>query len=142
MDIQDALRNMELYKGGLCGLTSQNVKRQYRKMALKLHPDKNGNTPESTKRFQELTESYNILIKLVEDTPTDDDIFTTFSSTPSGYFEVLKQFIKSTFENMPAEYMSEKIKLILENCQDISVNLFENIDRDTSLTIFQFLSTY
>ena len=65
MDIQDALRNMELDKGGLCGLTSQNVKRQYRKMALKLHPDKNGNTPESTKRFQELTESYNILIKLV-----------------------------------------------------------------------------
>lgn len=143
MDIQDALRNMELDKGGLCGLTSQNVKRQYRKMALKLHPDKNGNTPESTKRFQELTESYNILIKLVEDTPTDnDDIFTTFSSTPSGYFEVLKQFIKSTFENMPDEYISEKIKLILENCQDISVNLFENIDRDTSLTIFQFLSTY
>lgn len=143
MNIQDALRNMELDTCEISGLTSENVKRQYRKMALKLHPDKNGNTPESTKRFQELSESYNVLIKIVEDTPTDnDDIFTTFSSTQSGYFEVLKQFIKSTIENMPSDYLTEKIKLILENCQDISVNLFENIDRDTSLTIFQFLSTY
>lgn len=122
------------------------VKRQYKKMALKLHPDKNGNTAESTAKFQELSDSYTYLLNMVGDgidpqqeCKNDNNVF---SSTPGGYFDILRQFILSTLDNIHSESIVEKIKHIVENCQNISVTLFENIDRDTSITIFQFLNNY
>jgi len=151
MKVSDAIKIMEMDSIPMSEITVDAVKRQYKKMALKLHPDKNGNTPESTLQFQELSCSYQVIMEMVsdpsdgskcDDTSGDENIFTTFSATQSGYFDILLQFIKSTLDNMPAEYLTEKIKIILENCQNISVGLFENIDRDMSLVIFQFLSTY
>jgi curved DNA-binding protein CbpA len=34
------------------------LKKQYHKLSLKHHPDKNGNTYESTERFKEINEAY------------------------------------------------------------------------------------
>lgn len=43
-----------------CSLHELN--KRYRILALKLHPDKNGNTPEATVAFQELSAAYNLLL--------------------------------------------------------------------------------
>merc|ERR1712050_765153 len=40
------------------GSKAQAVRRAYRQLALKYHPDKNSNSQEATRRFQAITEAY------------------------------------------------------------------------------------
>ena len=67
MDLYMALDLLDIDQKIPCiNLTHEYVKRKYHKMALKCHPDKNGNTIEATQRFQRITEAYNYLITELE----------------------------------------------------------------------------
>ena len=63
MDYNEAFEILEIdlvivnYKD----ISAEYLKKQYRKLILKNHPDKNGNTPESNKKFQQIHEAYNFL---------------------------------------------------------------------------------
>lgn len=41
--------------------SQEDIKKAYRKLAMKYHPDKNHNDPSTTKRFQQISEAYEIL---------------------------------------------------------------------------------
>src|SRR3954466_5989820 len=42
--------------------TEEEVKRSYRKLAVKFHPDKNPDDPQSEEKFKELGEAYDVLM--------------------------------------------------------------------------------
>ena len=41
--------------------THDEIKRAFRRLSMELHPDKNGNSEESKRAFQEINEAYNVL---------------------------------------------------------------------------------
>jgi preprotein translocase subunit Sec63 len=73
MDLNEAYNALEIDANNK-SITNEYIKKQYRKMALKYHPDKNGNTEESNERFKKINEAYNYLKNIyVEDVDADLD---------------------------------------------------------------------
>jgi hypothetical protein len=75
------------------------LKEKYRKQALKYHPDKNGNTPESTEKFQRINEAYHYLkreIKYIKLEKTEEEEEDNHDS--SVYLVILQHFIQSIFQ--------------------------------------------
>jgi hypothetical protein len=117
------------------------LKKQYRKLALKHHPDKNGNTLDSNEKFKQINEAYHYLKKEIHhlnpdcDTSIDED--DTFTS--SLYFQILKNFMKTVFEEN-TDILSKIVNDIINAGKHISVKLFDDLDKDTALNIYTFLS--
>ena len=53
-------------------ITIELIKKKYHKLALKNHPDKNGNTPESNEKFKQINEAYNFLKREIKNINPDD----------------------------------------------------------------------
>jgi curved DNA-binding protein CbpA len=126
------------------------LKKQYRKMALKYHPDKNGNTPKSTLKFQQINEAYEFLKREIilfeqfnqeelysKNNENDNDNFNS-----SLYFDILKEFMKTVFEGTYNEVLSKVVKDIIIAGKKITTTLFDELDKDTILHIYSFLSNH
>ena len=125
------------------------LKRQYRIMALKNHPDKH--VPDTgniyAEKFKKIGASYEYLTNFLENGHyTDDyhdknnDSFSNDNST-MDYNSLFTGFLSSFFSNNHSD-VQEIISTLLSGCQDISVSLFENMDKDRAIKIFEFINTY
>jgi curved DNA-binding protein CbpA len=154
MDYKDAFNVLEIdfnkikYKD----LTLDYLKKKYKTMALKHHPDKNGNTFESNERFKKINEAYNYLKRELKYLKPEDFYCESEEDNLDDqfiYLNVLKNFIKSSFETNIAwaesKYMDLFVKIIsdiLNTSKKISFKIFEDLDKDKVLNIYRFLSKY
>lgn len=137
MNYKDAFEILEidLSTVGYNCISLEYLKKQYRKLALKHHPDKNGNTFESNEHFKKINEAYTYL-KNENKYLYDED--TEHSS--SLYYDVLKGFMKTVFEGSYNDLMSKIVNDIIATGQKISVKLFDDLDKDAAFNVYTFLS--
>jgi hypothetical protein len=146
MNLTDALNVLEI--DNISNLTLESLKRKYHKMALQNHPDKNGNTPDSTERFQKIQEAYVLVqreIKFLDlndrdNNNTNDDSFC--EPSVSGYTTILHLFIDGILKGEYNEFISKIVKDIVTGCKDISLKLFDNMNKEQSLSIYNFIVKY
>ena len=143
MNYEEAFRLLEIdyTNTKMETLTVDYIKKKYRKMALKYHPDKNGNTEESNEHFKKINEAYNyIMNELKNFTPELEE--DCFNETQSNYLDVLKNFINSVMEGNYIDIIAKIVNDILIAGKQISLKIFEDLDKDIALNIYIFLSKY
>lgn len=136
-------------------LTPKYLKTQYRKLALKYHPDKNGNTLESNEHFKNINDAYHYLndqlniyynnYEYEEKNDDDDDDDESSYNSHTQYLNVLKNFIKSVIDIDNREYTDILTKIvndIIITGKQVSFRIFEGLDKDIILNILVFLSKY
>ena len=124
-------------------ITLDYLKKKYHKLALKNHPDKNGNTTESNDKFKLIKESYEFLKREIEHlNPEDFDNKKEDEPSSSLYFEILQIFMRSMMESKYNDIISQLVNDIVMGCKKISLKLFDNLDKDMSVGVYVFLSKY
>ena len=131
MDVRKALRILD-FDCDITNITSEQLKKRYYKLALKNHPDKNGNTH----NFQEINEAYNFLnnnILNINDEPSQND---------NTYTYILQLFVNGILRGKYNDIILKIINEIINGCKHISLKVFEDLDKQTSIDVYSFISKY
>lgn len=132
--------------------TIDELKKNYRLLALKHHPDKNANSEESCEKFKDINSAYLYLMNFdishasPESCDFKDDENIDHSDSYSSIFKI---FIKSLLKKMTV--MSHEnntitintlIKIIVEDCHEISLKMFEDLNKDVAYNVYEIITTY
>lgn len=118
-------------------ITLDHLKKQYKKLALKNHPDKNGNTEESNENFKKINEAYHFLKHEFKKESLDNEDDEEFSAI---YFDNLRSFMKTFFEGNYNDFLSKIVNDIINTGKKISSKIFDDLDKENALHIYTFLS--
>ena len=119
-------------------ITLEYLNKQYRKLALKNHPDKNGNTPESNETFKKINEAYHFLKREISLYNEDDNIESDKSSL---YCDILKGFMETFFLGKYDDLLSKIVNEIVNTGKKISIKLLDDLDKETAFRLYSFLSS-
>ena len=138
MDFQTAIKTLELN----AGFSLVDVKRNYYKLSLKWHPDKNISI-NSTKKFQEIAEAYEFLkiyLDLENGNETNENDFLNMCNHfLSSLIETTKTMTGNRITN---EQIMNILKQLTTKCEKVSIKLFEGIDKESSILLFNYLVSY
>ena len=143
MNCKDAFEILEIDLSLLDSndISLEYLKKQYRKLALKNHPDKNYNTPESNEKFRRINEAYDLLKREIKHFNSED--FTEendYDQNSSLYFDILRSFMKSVIERKYNDILSKIVNDIIIAGKKISIKIFDDLDKETTTIIYTFLS--
>ena len=162
MNYKDAFKILEIEQNNINynDISLEYLKKKYHKLALQNHPDKNGNTLESNEKFKQINEAYLFLQRELKYLNHDSNnvnfnssTFTNFTDSnihenkdanidTTIYMDILQLFMQSIFEGNYSEIISSIIKDIVSGCSKISLKLFDGLDKDKSINIYNFLSNH
>ena len=147
MNYKDAFEILEidLYHVSYNDISLEYLKKQYRRLALKNHPDKNGNTLESNEKFKKINSAYHYLKKEIkhlypEDLEEESNNSEEDTQDSSLYLDILRSFMKTMFEGKYNDVLSKVVNDIMVTVKKLSIKLFDDLDKDTALNIYIFLS--
>ncbi|MCJ7800856.1 MAG: DnaJ domain-containing protein [Candidatus Marinimicrobia bacterium] len=135
-----AILEIDLSVTSLNEITVEYLTKQYRRLALKNHPDKNSNSPESNIKFKQINEAYEYLKREMNTDECDDCDEGEASSDYSLYSNILRGFLMTVFEGKYTEIISAIVCDIMDAGKKISAKLFDNLDKEVSFDIYNFLS--
>jgi DnaJ-class molecular chaperone len=143
MNYKDAFEILEIDLSivSINEITLDYLKKQYRRLALKNHPDKNNNTSVSTIRFQQINEAYDYLRRELKHLSDDDDDDNIDGSGSSLYSDILTGFMKTMFGDAHDDILTKVVNDIIIAGKKISSRLFDGLDKDTAFNVYSFLST-
>jgi DnaJ-class molecular chaperone len=138
--------------------TLEDLKKNYRLLALKHHPDKNANSEESCEIFKEVNNAYLYLLNFdISHEPVTSHMFNGGdnhgSSGENGgsdsYMSIFRIFIQSLLQKMTvisqentSLTINTLIKIIVEDCQELSIKMFEDLDKEAAYNIYEIITTY
>ena len=130
------------------------LKKRYHILALRLHPDKNGNTPEATAAFQELNAAYRVLLLDINDKDNPDATYEgAADTTAETYMNIFMNFITSIFskkhksENdkdaQTSPILMELLHRIIHDYASVSItNALDALDPATLCQLYETLEQY
>ena len=122
-------------------LTMYSLKKQYRKLALQHHPDKNGNSDDSTAKFKVIQESYEFLKREIEVNGLDQDQDKDSTSFWSmDYSLLLQSFLEGLLKEQGGlgqpGFVTAIKEIVLNGCKKLP------IDKELAMSVYEFLSKY
>lgn len=140
MDLQEALHIFEIEN--VSNLSQESLKKRYHKLALQNHPDKNGNTPTSTQHFQRIQCAYEVLKREISFINNYSELGEDDTNLNAGYTAILHLFVDGVLKGKYNEFLSNIVKDIVSGCKEISLKLFEDMNKEQSLAVYNFLVKY
>jgi curved DNA-binding protein CbpA len=118
------------------GFTKEVLVKQYRLESLKHHPDKNGNSPESTARFQQINSAYITLLN----GDNGYDASDVASDQMTSYRDFFLFFVRSMFnDNCNSFNVEEALLNIVATNYD---KLLATLDKQTAISTYEFMHEY
>lgn len=141
MNYNEAIEILELQCDSNEILKYETVKKQYHKLALLYHPDKNENTSSSNEKFRRVNEAYTYLkanLYESESCASNGEV----NNEDINFTKLLHIFVNSMFDYKNVNMFSKIINDIYLNYEDLSLQLFDGLEQDVCLSVYNFIIKY
>jgi len=132
--------------------TLEELKKNYRLLALKHHPDKNENSQESCDKFKDINSAYLFLLNFdISHESHETSDFKDDENNPSSYSysSIFRIFIQSLLKKMTVVSQENNtitinmlLKIIVEDCHELSLKMFEDLDKNVAYNVYEIITTY
>jgi hypothetical protein len=114
------------------------LKMQYRKQALRFHPDKNPHNPDATQAFQEIHQAYETLLEYTAVDTNDKELY----NEPVSFSTTFKSWLKMVFGEKPNTNTDNLTMLILSKlatmAETASLDYLRTIEKTKLEEVFEF----